>query len=360
MILKSFKYSRNNWSLDSLTIGKTNLMVGKNSTGKTRAIIALSSTLRIISQTKEIENDDSFAAKLVFEDNGREITLYLKITDRVIQNEILIIDGEEIIKRDAKSAFFRGEVANPPANSLLLHVRRDVNEFPEAENIIEWASRAIGRSFIETDTPNDEQLCEIVESFSDEMRRHVVSMANAVGFPITEFNTFRSTLRSALKKGAKVPDGLDKLQFLVFLEKDVPTYLAYAELSEGMRRTILLLIFIEQFINSSSGAFLAIDDLGEGLDYTRATKVGRLLFDTCREHGIQLVAASNEEFMMNIVDIDCWNILVRHGQKVKSFTKDDAPELFEDFRFSGLDNFDFFTSDRLNRVLDAHFGTNNE
>ena len=39
---------------------------------------------------------------------------------------------------------------------------------------------------------------------------------------------------------------------------------------------------------------------------------------------------------MNIVDIDCWNILVRHGQTVKSFTKDDAPELFEEFRFRGL------------------------
>lgn len=61
---------------------------------------------------------------------------------------------------------------------------------------------------------------------------------------------------------------------------------------------------------------------------------------------------------MNIVDIDCWNILVRHGQTVKSFTKDDAPELFEEFRFSGLDNFDFFTSDRLNRALEAHFGDN--
>ncbi len=358
MILKSFKYSMVGWSLDTLTVGKTNLMVGKNSTGKTRAIIALSRTLRIISQAAEIENDDNFAAKLVFEDNGSEITLYLKISERVIQNEILIIDGEEIIKRDTKTTFLRGEVANPPANLLLLHVRRDVNEFPEAENIINWASRAIGRSFIETDTPNDEQLCELVESFSDAMRRNVVSMANEVGFPITEVNTFRNTLRSALKKGAKVPNGLEKMQFLVFKEKNVQPYLAYSELSEGMRRTILLLIFIEHFVNNSEGAFLAIDDLGEGLDYTRATKVGRLLFDTCREHGIQLVAASNEEFMMNIVDIDCWNILVRHGQTVKSFTKDDAPKLFEEFRFSGLDNFDFFTSDRLNRALEAHFGDN--
>lgn len=358
MILKSFKYSTHDWSIDSLTVGKTNLIVGKNATGKTRTMYALSRTLRIISQTAEIENDDNFTAGLLFEDNGREIILIIRIIDRKIENEILIIDGEEIIKRDTKSASIRGEIANPPTNALLLHVRRDINEFPDIENIIDWASRAIGRSFIETDTPNDEQLCELVESFSDAMRQNVVSMANEVGFPITEVDTFRNTLRSALKKGAKVPNGLEKMQFLVFKEKNVPPYLAYSELSEGMRRTVLLLILIEHFVNNSEGAFLAIDDLGEGLDYTRATKVGRLLFDTCREHGIQLVAASNEEFMMNIVDIDCWNILVRHGQTVKSFTKDDAPELFEEFRFSGLDNFDFFTSDRLNRALETHFGDN--
>ena len=92
-----------------------------------------------------------------------------------------------------------------------------------------------------------------------------------------------------------------------------------------------------------------------GLDYSKSTGVGRLLFDICREHGMQLMATSNEEFMMNIVDIGEWNILVRKDQTVKSLNAANHPELFDEFRFSGLDNFDLFTSDVLNRAASNLF-----
>lgn len=122
------------------------------------------------------------------------------------------------------------------------------------------------------------------------------------------------------------------------------------DLSSWMHRTISLLVLIEQLINLNHPALIAIDDLGEGLDYSRATKVGRLLFDICEKHGIQLIATSNEEFMMNIVDINQWNILVRKGEFVSSITATGYHDVFEEFKFSGLDNFDFFTSDFLARI----------
>lgn len=358
MILKSFKYSMAEWSLDQLSLGSTNLIVGKNATGKTRTRYAISRVMRLLSNEKAIDLDENINTELLFDNAGCQMRLCIEIEDRQIKKEIFSIDGHELIHRTPQLTLFDGEVANPPEDLLLLHSRRDVDKYPEIETLLLWVRRILVRSFIETDTPNAETLCDIVDSFSEEMRRHVVEMANKVGFPLVNFDTFSNILRRTLPSDAKVPEGLDKLRFVVFIEKDVDEILPFEVMSEGMRRTLLILILLEHMAHSKFSSFLMVDDLGEGLDYTRATKVGRLLFDTCREHGIQLVAASNEEFMMNIVDIDCWNILVRHGQTVKSFTKDDAPELFEKFRFSGLDNFDFFTSDRLNRALEAHFGDN--
>ncbi len=358
MILKSFKYSTHDWSLDSLTIGKSNLMVGKNATGKTRTMYAFAQITNLLSKAKDIDIDANFYAELVFDDEGHELKLILEIGEKTIKKEILSINDQVLIFRNTESALIEGMLVDPPESALLLHVRRDVKDFPYTEKIIGWASQSVIRSFIDVNHPTEEQLYELVDGFTDEERKHVVEAANKIGFPIIDFDTFPRMMKRKLSSGLEFPDIYEKLQFTVFTEKDVEPILPFKAMSEGMRRTVLLLILLEKIVQYKSEAFLVVDDLGEGLDYTRATKVGRLLFDTCREHGIQLVAASNEEFMMNIVDIDCWNILVRHGQTVKSFTKDDAPELFEEFRFSGLDNFDFFTSDRLNRALKAHFGDN--
>jgi hypothetical protein len=81
------------------------------------------------------------------------------------------------------------------------------------------------------------------------------------------------------------------------------------------------------------------------LDYDRATKLGKIVFDLCKEKNIQLVATSNDTFLMDVVDISHWNILQRAGKVVTTINERSHPELFEQFRYTGLSNFDFFNSD---------------
>ena len=113
-----------------------------------------------------------------------------------------------------------------------------------------------------------------------------------------------------------------------------------------MFRALALLIFIE-FLASKKVSTLIIDDLCEGLDYHRASKLGKLLFMEETVDNIQLITTTNDSFLMDSVDIKFWNILSRNKNDVSAFNYDKNKQLFEEFKFTGLSNFDLFSSDYL-------------
>lgn len=90
-----------------------------------------------------------------------------------------------------------------------------------------------------------------------------------------------------------------------------------------------------------------IDDLCEGLDYAKATKLGKIIFKKCDNSQIQLIATSNDSFLMDVVDIKHWNVLYREGKSVHTLNYKTQYNVFEQFKFTGLSNFDFFASDYL-------------
>lgn len=354
MILKSFKYSTPGWKLDGLSLGKANLIVGKNSSGKSKALEALYIVNSVLSQRKPEDTSIFFNAELILNDAEEgDIYLYLSIKGKKITKEILKINDEVKIYRDEQKAIVEGEEVSPPENKLLMHVRRDVRKYKYIEKIINWSEATVIRSFIDGNDPTRKELFEHVLKFTPEMRKHLVKMANKVGFPLEDIGTFKDIVLKNDNDSSKLD--ADSIKIIMLKEEDVRVFLSLKALSSGMYRTIVLLILIEQLINLDCPALLAIDDLGEGLDYSRATKVGKLLFNICKKKNIQLIATSNEELMMNIVDLSNWNILIRKGEIVKSITSVNCPEEFENFKFMGLNNFDFFTSHFLNDMSSKLF-----
>ncbi|MDE6339526.1 MAG: ATP-binding protein [Muribaculaceae bacterium] len=332
-----------------------NLVVGKNSSGKSRTLHAFGIVKSVLSQRYSKEDKFNFDSEIVFIDNkGHELSLSLSINGQKVLKEILKVDGVVKIYRSGPSGRIEDEVVNPPEDMLLMHVRRDVAKYDYIEEIISWAENTVIRSFIDCDSPSQSELFDIVSKFTPVMKHNVINMANEVGFPLRELDTFDNIFKNFKKKSSNSDSEGIMIRFIILNEKNVG-YLTLNELSSGMYRTLLLLILIEQLRNLDYPALLAIDDLGEGLDYSRATKVGKKLFEICEEKKVQVIATSNEEFMMNIVDISKWNILVRKGNVVKSITSDFCPDEFEEFKFSGLSNFDFFTSDFLNGISSKLF-----
>lgn len=71
------------------------------------------------------------------------------------------------------------------------------------------------------------------------------------------------------------------------------------------------------------------------------------MYDFCEKNHIQLIATSNDSFLMDAVDLQCWNILQREGNRVYSISALNSPALFEKFRRTGLSNFDILSSNFL-------------
>ena len=127
------------------------------------------------------------------------------------------------------------------------------------------------------------------------------------------------------------------------LRKNIPHF----QLSQGMFRALALIVYMQYLISRKKPATIIIDDLCEGLDYERATKLGKLLFETALEGDIQLITTSNDNFLMEVIDLKYLNVLFREGKKVRGINAQSNPELFEEFKFTGLSNFDFFASNYI-------------
>ena len=103
------------------------------------------------------------------------------------------------------------------------------------------------------------------------------------------------------------------------------------------------------YISKQNVKCIFIDDLGEGLDYDRSTKLGKIVFDFCTEHSIQLIATSNDNFLMNVVPLHNWIILTRKSTTVEAISAATHKDLFDKFTKTGLRNFDILKTDFIER-----------
>ena len=119
-----------------------------------------------------------------------------------------------------------------------------------------------------------------------------------------------------------------------------------------MFRAFSLLAMIQHVLDTVKGNItILVDDLCEGLDYERSINFTKLLFNKLKEKNIQLIVTSNDSFLMNAVGIEYWNILIREKSTVKAFNYKNSKEIFDDFKFTGLNNFDLFSSDFLDKKI---------
>ena len=90
---------------------------------------------------------------------------------------------------------------------------------------------------------------------------------------------------------------------------------------------------------------MLVDDLGEGLDFSRSSKLASLVFKKVQNTDIQLIVTTNDRFLMNSVDLKCWNIFERRGKHVTSFNYKNSKKAFDEFLLLGMNSFDFFANE---------------
>ena len=67
-----------------------------------------------------------------------------------------------------------------------------------------------------------------------------------------------------------------------------------------------------------------------------------------KEKNVQFIATTNDFFLMNIVDIEDWNVITRNGGEIKSLNYTNSKKKFDEYKFTGMNNFQLFASNYLN------------
>jgi predicted ATPase len=351
MKLLKLTYIDSNWQLSNLELDSLNLIVGKNSTGKSRTLQTIDLLVKMITQKRNLHGGSHWEIEWVNFQNQRivfEFSTKVKESN-IVTAEQITVNGTQVLMRHQDTGAVtlqnfltkENEIIDPPANKLTLHVNRDVKKYPYLEEIVQWAEQAYGFKFgnMSPYAKLNEQEYDLLTAVEDiphlfkalkrERKERIIKQFNDVGYAVSTITV------------------QDKIEYVILyvkengLEKALPHY----KLSQGMFRTLSMMIYLEYLMSRKKPSLIIIDDLCEGLDYERAQKLGKLVFDKCQQAEIQVIVTSNDSFLMDAVDTKYWNILKRSGKRVTTLNYKNSKDLFRKFRITGLSNFDLFSSD---------------
>jgi len=344
---------------ESIELEDINLLVGKNASGKSTlaqqlygfALMLKGNFLRLGRFHIELESTDKSVYKYTC-----DVTVTksgITIFETLFQNENILIERKNTEAKIFSVSFGVPITINPPNNKLVHQVRRDEKDHPYLEEIVKWAENVHSFKFGHIHSTsflkpfdskgevvinaenltsiNEKDLNKILGDLTDETKLKIKEEFNSLGYNIQLLSVRQLGNQNAI----------------YVKENELPFEILQQALSQGMYRSLFLLIFIHHLIEKEHAKMIIIDDLCEGLDYDRATKLGKLLFSRMEENKIQFVATSNDYFLMNVVDVKYWNIVHREGNQIKVHNYSNSKEKFDKFRVSGLNNFDLFSSNFL-------------
>jgi AAA15 family ATPase/GTPase len=351
MKLINFSYQDPYLELNDFSLDEVSLLVGKNSSGKTRTLNTIDLLVKMITQKKSLSRGAKWNATFkTFNEDIIDFSFATSLAEGGVNAEKIQINGVVVLLRSRDGSVeltnkLTGgkDVVYPPQNKLTFHTNRDVKKYPYLEEIVSWAEQSYGFKFgnISPYLRLDIQEYDLLTAVEDIPSLFTQLKAGSKENLLADFNEIGYKIETIrVQENNQTP-------ILFFKEAHVENAIPHYRISQGMFRALSMIIFLEYLIVRKKPTTIIIDDLCEGLDYERATKLGKLVFRKCLDNDIQLIATSNDSFLMEVVDVKYWNILRREGKKIESINHANYPEVFEKFRFTGLSNFDLFSSDFL-------------
>lgn len=371
MYLRKFTFTENagkktEWLIDNVSLGEINLVVGKNSSGKTRTLNALSDLVSML-RGKGTLASGPVCYDLLFR-NGDSFMRYELEYDpstirmeRLYMGEELVLergeDGRGLIKYESTpgSIFLEFEI---PHDQLACYAKRDRLQHPFIEIIHGWAislrrfdfsgdlgkTRYALKSTFEAKeidfSITSNSLVPVIKLATDahkEFRGIILKDMNEISYALEDFGIVHFSERYSSS---------DQDRYAVYTtESGLEKQVTQRDMSQGMFRAFSVLVQLNYYIICGHKGFVIIDDIGEGLDFARAKQLVQLLIRKGEAAGIQLIMSTNDSFIMNAVDIEHWAVIMREGNKISLYNYENSREIFEEFKFTGLNNFDFYASE---------------
>jgi len=350
-----------------MTLGQKNLVVGKNSTGKTRALNIIGGIARQLSSAQGTPINSDY--KAVWSHEGKEYVYHLVVVDHLVHKEVLSIDGKNFLERHYGGVgqiwaeqIGAGQLIpfQTPPNEVAIFKRRDSIQHGFIEPLYSWASQVrfyrfgsnLGKDNLTIFVPNgpavddrdDTQVAGIfregVKKFGQPFIDSIINDLAGVGYSVK--NVVVAPPVSVRFEGA--PGELSALQVE---EIGVKCAIDQFGMSQGMYRVLALFIHVNYMQMKGDSTCVVVDDIGEGLDYERSCKVINTLRQKSDHSSVQVVMSTNDRFVMNEVPLKEWTVLHRLGSRVEVSNYSNSADKFDEFRFTGLSNFSFFEMDYL-------------
>lgn len=355
------------WELEEFDVNNINLIVGSNASGKTRALNVIAGLGKLLTNSKIQYGNGTTNAHFITDDN-KKLNYYVQIENSIVIKEELFLDEEKLIDRfeNGKGKIKGFEIKSYinfkiPTNELAA-LRRDEIQHPFLNYLYEWASNLRHFRFakeeekrtlaiIDSDQSKKEEtnLRETdraialfnkgLKKFSEKFKHKIIDDLNEIGYSIK--NVSVGQLES-IQIDSPVAITLVGLQVQ---ESDREGITDQNTMSDGMFRALSIIIHFNYYYFTKLSGLVLIDDIGEGLDFERSTKLIKLLINKSVELGIQLIMSTNDKFVMNNTKLEYWQIIHRKGGIVKMYNISNSSDIFKQFRFTGLNNFDFFSTE---------------
>jgi energy-coupling factor transporter ATP-binding protein EcfA2 len=372
MILQKVDYCEfpktiSHWSLRDLTLGRINLLVGKNASGKSRTIDVIDNIGTILLKGIPSFYPHTAYSHVEFFDKLDLFQYDLELSDFHIINERLLVNNKTMIERGTEGI---GKIYASkeekmidfqiPDKKSVLFSRQDAIQYPYLQKIFDWAEKLRLYSFGEylgkdkgISIYSDDAIVlptltaeyvvwyfkQATKQFGDSFEKQILENMKMLGYDLTKLwiNPYRSPYTGRI------------LQTLCAMEDGREGLLFQAQMSQGMFRALSLLIQITYNVMNNTLSTILIDDIGEGLDFDRSSKLIKLLIKMTEENdNIQLIMSTNDRFVMNNVPLEYWQLIQRSGGECKVFNYQNSKEKFDEFEYMGLNNFDFLATDYLN------------
>ncbi len=344
------------WEIHNVNLGVFTLVIGLNATGKTRFITVISRLVTMLSKRTPHLSDGNWFVTFRDLKEQKHYEYRLDILNGIVENETLSINHELKLERQGTTGKMfsatsrRMKTFNPPETELTHHVRRDVKEFPFLEDLVGWAANFHGYKF---NMANPKRLpfpFDISPSMEDLSATPYLLQAalqdqEAINTIIRDFSDIGYPVEDVTVRTTRLPGGTEAIDIPVAVvkEKNLTCTTSQTEMSQGMYRAFSLVVIVQSLLRLGKACTVAIDDLGEGLDFERSSKITNLLFEKIKASNIQLIVTSNDRFLINSVEVHSINLLERHGSVIESYNYENSKEQFDAFRFTGLNTFDFFS-----------------
>lgn len=384
MRLKSFAFCQDRggareWQVERFDIDDITLLVGKNASGKTKTLNALTRLSQLLAGAVRPVFLGSAEFDAHFDDGGKPARYELVIGHNSgVTREVYSVAGTTLLNRGEagegtifahKERTFQSFQA--PKGELAAFNRRDAIQHPFFQPLYDWAINVIRYNFgtqlgkdhfamiahdqqISLDWRDSNQVIGLFRKgrslFPETYTNAIAADMKSIGYDLESITTAPPV--SVSFDMSSVPA---EVVGLAVKERSLPGITDQLDMSQGMFRALSLIAQVNFAIFSEKPSCVLIDDIGEGLDFERSCGLVRLLTEKARSHSIQVILSTNDKFVMNAVPLESWAVLQRSGSHIKIHNYANSKDIFEKFRMTGLNNFDFLATNFLNEAAELDF-----